>query len=61
MMAKEAGKLMPNVHLFSSQKGAGYLAVNALIEIAKNDFTCILQVDRHIAILEPLPLITKIY
>jgi serine/threonine-protein kinase HipA len=27
LMAKEAGVLMPDVHLFSSQKGAGYFAV----------------------------------
>ena len=27
LMAKEAGVLMPEVHLFSSQKGAGYFAV----------------------------------
>jgi serine/threonine-protein kinase HipA len=27
LMAKEAGVLMPDIHLFSSQKGAGYFAV----------------------------------
>jgi len=27
LMAKEAGVIMPDVHLFSSQKGAGYFAV----------------------------------
>lgn len=27
LMAKEAGVMMPNVHLFSSKKGAGYFAV----------------------------------
>ncbi|MEN5434726.1 type II toxin-antitoxin system HipA family toxin [Sphingobacterium faecium] len=38
LLAKEAGVLMPDIHLFSSQKGAGYFAVQRFDRDKNNKF-----------------------